>query len=143
MLLSVVSNTATLDLDVVFDQLHADRVAIKQDFEEATQLMNTYKKKDLISVAGLTNAINNVLERTGSEAALLNVFDRVTDKAAKADAEKLIREHYASLAELTDTDLKAVHLVVRDHRTKELTALAMKVEQHIQRIAERYRTLSK
>lgn len=136
-------HASTLDLDSVFDQLQADRTVMKQDFEETSKLMSTLKKRELASATDLMSAIDNVLERAGSEAALLNVFDRVTDNAAKADAEKLIREHYADLAELTETDMKAVHLVVRDHRTKELTALAMKVEEHIQRIAQRYRVLSK
>jgi pyruvate/2-oxoglutarate dehydrogenase complex dihydrolipoamide acyltransferase (E2) component len=136
-------HASPLDQDSVFDKLHADRIVMKQDFEENSKLMKAFKKKELISATDLMNAIDNVLERTASEGVLLNVFDRVTSSAAKADAETLIREHYANLAELTETDVEAVHFVVRDHRTKELTALALKVEEDIQRIARRYRALSK
>ena len=142
-LVSPLCQATTLDLDGVFDKLHAERMILKQDYEETSKLMKPLKKKKLASATDLMKAIADVLERTGSEGALLSVLDRVTDRQAKADAEKLVREHYASLADLTEMDVEFVKLVARDHKTKELTALASKVQGDIQKTADRYRALSK
>jgi hypothetical protein len=144
MLMASLCHAKPLDADNIHERVRAERQALKRYFEETDKLMNVFnhKKEKLRDATFLMDTINRVQERTGSEGYLLAVYDCVTNVAAQHDAEQLIRDHYADLARLTATDAKSAHLVARDSKSKELAALATKVEGDIQKIADRYKTLS-
>jgi hypothetical protein len=144
------TSAEVLNVDDILSRLHKDREIVKHDIDETDKLLEVLKKRnlpnatdlrDLHDVEDLMNAIDNVLERTGSEGYLLAVYDRVTSREAQQDAERLIREHYADLAELTGCDVESAHWIARGSRSKELATLAKKVEADIQRIADRYEAL--
>lgn len=149
---SSLATAEVLNVDDICDRLQEDREIIKHDFDETSTLMDVLKKRNLHKATGLRNlhdvtdlmnAIDNVMERTASEGYLLAVYDRVTSREAQQDTEKLIREHYADLADLTGYDVESTHEIARGSRLKELAALATKVEADIQRIADRYQALKK
>jgi hypothetical protein len=129
-----------LNLYDIRGRLHEDFERIKRDHEETMEIL---KKWSLRDAADLINTIDNVAERTSSEVYLLAVYDRVTSPEAQQDAAKLVREHYADLAQLTALDVEVVHVIAQGSRSKRVAALATKVEADIQRIADRYRALGK
>jgi hypothetical protein len=137
------TNAEVLNVDDIRGRLHEDFERIKHDHEETSKLMEILKEWNLHDAADLMNAIDNVAERTSSEVYLLAVYDRVTSREAQQDAAKLVREHYADLAQLTALDAESVQMIARGSRSKQLAALATKVEADIQRIADRYQALSK
>jgi hypothetical protein len=146
------TSAEVLNVDDIRGRLHEDREIIKHDIDETDKLLEVLKKRNLPNATDLRNlhdaedlmnAIDNVLERTGSEGYLLAVYDRVTSREAQQEAEKLIREHYADLAELTGCDVESAHWIARGSRSKELATLAKKVEADIKRIADRYQALKK
>jgi hypothetical protein len=137
------TSAEVLNVDDIRARLHENFERIKHDHEETSKLMEILKERNLHDATDLMNAIDNVLERTGSEGYLLAVYDRVTSREAQQDAAKLVREHYADLAQLTALDAESAHIIACGSRSKELAALATKVEADIQRIADRYQALSK
>ena len=137
------TSAEVLNVDDIRARLHENFGRIKHDHEETSKLMEILKERNLHDATDLMNAIDNVLERTGSEGYLLAVYDRVTSREAQQDAAKLVREHYADLAQLTALDAESAHMIARGSRSKQLAALATKVEADIQRIADRYQALSK
>jgi hypothetical protein len=139
-----VIQASTFDVDKILDTLQAQHEIIKQDFDQTQRLMDAAKKNktDLADATSLMDAIDHVLERTGAESYLLNVYGYVTDSEAQADTEKLIREQYGHLAQLTAVDVQFAHIVARC-KSREISALAAKVETDIQKIADRYEALSK
>jgi hypothetical protein len=134
-----------LDTDNIHEKVDAERKALKEYFDETGKLMDLYKKnKDKLSDATyLMDTINRLQERTGFEESLLAVYDCVTNVAAQQDADRIIQKLYASLASLTETDVQSAALVVHSSKSKELSALAEKVQEDIHKIADRYQSLSK
>jgi hypothetical protein len=134
-----------LDSDSIHQTIYAERQTLRAYFDETGKLMDLYKnKKDRLSDATyLMDTINRLQERTGFEESLLAVYDCVTNVAAQQDADRLIRNLYASLASLTETDVQSAALVVHSSKSKELAALAEKVQADIHKIADRYQALSK
>jgi hypothetical protein len=137
------TNAEVLNVDDIRGRIHEDFERIKHDHQETCKLMEILKEWNLHDATDLINAIDNVAERTGSEVYLLAVYDRVTSPEAQQDAAKLVREHYADLAQLTALDAESAHMIARGSRSRRLAALATKVEADIQRIADRYQALSK
>jgi hypothetical protein len=134
-----------LDSDSIHEAVHAERQALKGYFDETSKLMDEFKnKKDKLRDANyLMDTINRLQERTGFEDSLLAVYDCVTNVAAQQDAEQRIRELYASLATLTELDVESAASVAHSSKSKELAALAEKVQTEIHKIADRYQSLSK
>jgi hypothetical protein len=92
----------------------------------------------------LTDTLGNLLERTATEGWLLDMYFHVTDKRAIVDAVDRMREHYADLATLTSVDLDKAKLAAGDcTNSKDLCALAVKVQADIQKVLDRYTALSK
>jgi hypothetical protein len=129
-----------LNLDDIRGRLHEDFERIKHDHQKTMEILKEWSRRD---AADLINVIDNVAERTSSEVYLLAVYDRVSGPEAQQDATRLVREHYADLAQLTTLDAETVRLIARGSRSKRVAALATKVEADIQRIADRYQALSK
>jgi hypothetical protein len=136
------SSTLPLDVDGIHARIRADRELLNRRYQETTALMDVLKNKkgELREVVYLMDAISRVQERVGSERYLLAVYDCVTHVGAQLEAEQLIREHYAELTKLTALDVESAH-VVRASKSKELAALAARVERNVQEIADRYRSL--
>ena len=141
--LSVVKPEA-FDADNILGKLQADCDIIKHDSVETAKLMDAFDhdKENLVAATDLNNAIDNVLERMAYEGWLLEMYNLTSD-GTREDAEKLMHQHYANLATMTAFSVKSASIVARDSKSKELGALAAKVEADIQKIAKRYQALSK
>jgi len=133
------------DADNILDKLQIDCEVIKHDFAENAKLMNAFKdeKENLVAATDLNNAIDNVLERLAYEGWLLELYNHITSDRARENAGRLMREHYANLAMMTAFSVKSTRIVAHDCKSKELGALAAKVEGDIQKIVDRYQALSK